>query len=90
MVDSKNTALYKFKNQTGIQNDPKTYTVIEIAEKHLLPIDPEIVQKLGIRDGDIVSQIEDGAGTIKLIFKDTKNGSRPQVSQQADDQDYGE
>lgn len=76
--------VYKRSTVDYAQNDPKTYTVLEIAERCLIPIDPEIVQKLGIRDGDIVSQIEDGTGTIKLIFKDTKNrvgGKLPAINQ---------
>jgi hypothetical protein len=61
----------KFKN-LSTQSTSKIHTVLGIAENCIVKIDPELVQKLGIQDGDIVSQIEDGIGTIKLIFKDTK------------------
>ena len=90
MIDSSNTVVYKFKNQTDALGTPKTHIVLGIAENFIIKIDPEIVQRLGIRDGDTVLQIEDGTGTIRLIFKDIKNRSRMEVSQQPDDLDYGE
>jgi uncharacterized beta-barrel protein YwiB (DUF1934 family) len=59
--------LYKFKNQSDAQNDPKTHTVLQIAEKCLIIIDEGLVQRLGIKDGDTVSRVEDGI--VRLPFK---------------------
>ena len=90
-MEQVHSRLYKFKNQVDAQNDPKTHTVLGIAENCIVRIDPELVQRLGIRDGDIVSEVEDGTGTIKLIFKDIKNrNGRPEAAQQPDDQNYDE
>lgn len=66
LIDGK---LQKFNN-LSIQSTQRIHTVLGIAEHFMVKIDPELVQRLGIRDGDIVSQIEDGTGTIKLIFQD--------------------
>ena len=85
LIDSK---LQKFKN-LSIQNDPNTHTVIEIAKKILIPIDEDVANRHGIKDGDKVSLVEDGTpGRITLIFTDIRNRSRPQLPQEADDQDY--
>lgn len=56
----------------------------------MVKIDPVIVQRLGIRDGDAIAHmLEDGAYIIKLIFKDiTKNGGQQEISQNPIDQDY--
>ena len=86
-IDSIDTGPYKFSTTTKAQAEPKKHTVIAVAKKILVPIDEDIANRHGIKDGDIVLQVEDGTGTIKLIFKDTKNrNSRPEP----DDQDNGE
>ena len=91
MVDSSSTVVYKFKNQNDAQA-PKKHTVIAVAKKIIVPIDEDIANRFGIKDGDIVLQVEDGTGTIRLIFNDIKNrNGRPEAAQQQDDQqDYGE
>ncbi|HYZ60227.1 MAG TPA: hypothetical protein VE544_11275 [Nitrososphaeraceae archaeon] len=90
MVDSSSTVVYKFKNQNDAQA-PKKHTVIAVAKKILVPIDEDIANRLGIKDGDIVSEVEDGTDTIKLIFKDIKNrNGRPEAAQQPEDQGYKE
>jgi anaerobic selenocysteine-containing dehydrogenase len=90
IMEHSSTLINKFRSSNDAQNGLITQTVIAIAEHFMVKIDPEIVQRLGIRDGDIVSQIEDGTGIIRLIFKETKNKSRPKISQNPIDKDYGE
>ena len=89
IMEDSSTLINKFKSQTDVQDAPKKHTVIAVAQKILVPIDADIANRLGIKDGDIVSQIvEDRTGTIKLIFKDIKNrNGRPEAPQQPDDQD---
>jgi predicted molibdopterin-dependent oxidoreductase YjgC len=67
--DYTNGTARNLKNFSLLNNDPKTHTVIGIAERILVPIDEELVNRLGIKDGDILSQIVDDAG--RLVF--TKN-----------------
>jgi anaerobic selenocysteine-containing dehydrogenase len=77
-----------FKN-LSIQSESKTHTVLGIAEHFVVKIDPELVQRLGIRDGDIVSQYEDGTRTIRLIFKGMENTVAANCYR-TNNQDYGE
>src|SRR5919106_3316478 len=91
IMEDSSTLINKFKSQTDVQDAPKKHTVIAVAKKILVPIDEDIANRHGIKDGDIVLQVEDGTGTIRLIFKDIKNrNGRPEVAQQPEDQDYKE
>jgi hypothetical protein len=72
--------LQKFNN-LSIQSEPKIHTVLGIAEYFVVKIDPELVQSIGIQDGNLVSQVQDGTYTIKLIFKDTTNGGQQEILQ---------
>lgn len=70
-IDTGSLKFYAYPSQSGAQtkqNDPKTHTVLRIAEKCLIPIDDTLVQKLGIMDGDAVSQMASEDGTVRLVF----------------------
>lgn len=82
----------RFKNISLLNSSPKIHSVIIIAQKCLITIDEELVQKIGIQDGDKVSQMYDGTHTIRLVFKDTKNrtaGSGYQTNPTDDSADSG-
>ena len=91
LIDSKNTALYNFGNQNDVQNDSLIHQLQE----------DEGVNWIVLGENDRVHDptnsyfkiIKQPNGDIYLRLVDifsSKNRDRPQVSQQTDDQDYGE
>jgi hypothetical protein len=58
-------------------------------ETTFIAISKDLVRKFNINENTWVYQYATENG-IYIAFRDTKNRSRPEVSQQPDDKDYGE
>ena len=72
------STLYKFKNQTGAK---KQHRVNKLFGKYFIVLDDVVHPQEN--ECFTMARLSDG----KIVLD--KNSSRPQVSQQADDQDYG-
>lgn len=77
-----------YKRSTA--NVAKIHKVHKIHSKHVIVLDPQLIDTLKIDDETWLMQESDDTGNIRLVFTDTKNRSRLQFSHETDDQDYGE
>lgn len=89
MVDSSNTALYKFKNQDDAQNDDKIpHKFTKLHNTIVTAIDKDLVNRFSIDEDTWAYQVADEIG-IRLVFIKNRSG-RPITTTKPDDQDYGE
>jgi hypothetical protein len=77
-------------SQVYKRSTANVHKVHKIHGKHVIVLDPQLIDTLKIDDETWLMQESDDTGNIRLVaFKDTKDSSRPPVSQQADDQTEG-
>jgi hypothetical protein len=87
LIDSKHTALYKFKNGEDAQLRHKFTTA---GETTFIAISKDLVRRFNIDENTWAHQYATENG-IYIAFKGTKyRNGRPTTTTKPDDQDYGE
>jgi hypothetical protein len=78
----------KFKNLSLFNNDPKIHPVIEIAQKSLVVLDSELIQRFCIQEGDLVLQkAEDNC--IRLVFAKNRTSQKVSINRPINNEDQG-